>query len=111
MNCAQKHWALTRDALHLQLYFLSALLTAFAVLIAGPIGFVGLIVPHILRMLGITDHRFLLPSSVLLGGSLLMLADAIARTIFSPVALPVGIITTLLGVPVFLLLLQRTKTA
>lgn len=97
--------------LHLQLYFLSALLTAFAVLIAGPIGFVGLIVPHILRMLGITDHRFLLPSSVLLGGSLLMLADAIARTIFSPVALPVGIITTLLGVPVFLLLLQRTKTA
>jgi len=93
--------------LQIKLYFLSALLTACAVTVAGPIGFVGLIVPHILRLLGIHDHRFLLPSSVLLGGSLLMLADTIARTLFAPVQLPVGIITTLIGVPVFLILLQR----
>lgn len=96
--------------LQMILYFLSALLTACAVTVAGPIGFIGLIVPHILRLLGIHDHRFLLPSSVLLGGSLLMLADTLARTLFSPVQLPVGIITTLLGVPVFLLLLQRSRT-
>lgn len=96
--------------LQIILYFLSAFLTACAVTVAGPIGFVGLIVPHILRLLGIHDHRFLLPSTVLLGGSLLMLADTLARTLFSPVQLPVGIITTLLGVPVFLLLLQRSRT-
>ncbi len=98
------------QGLQIILYFLSAILTASAVIIAGPIGFIGLIVPHILRLLGIRDHYFLLPSSVLLGGSLLMLADTIARTVFSPMQLPVGIITTLLGVPVFLILLQRNQT-
>jgi len=93
--------------LRLQLYFLASLLSAAAVSIAGAIGFVGLITPHLVRLLGGTDHRILLPVSVLLGGSLLVLADTAARTLASPMQLPVGILTALIGVPVFLWLLTR----
>lgn len=95
--------------LQYKLYFLSALLTACAVTVAGPIAFVGLIVPHILRLLGIADHRFLLPYSVLLGGILLTFSDTLARSLFAPTQIPVGIITTLIGVPVFLFLLRHTE--
>lgn len=89
------------------IYFLASLLTAAAVTVAGSIGFVGLIVPHLLRLLGGNDHRTLLPNAALLGGSFLVLADALARTVAAPQQLPVGVITALLGVPVFLILLQR----
>ena len=88
-------------------YLLASLLTATAVTTAGGIGFVGLIVPHILRLLGLADHRLLLPGSVLAGGSLLVIADTLARTVAAPIQLPVGILTALLGVPVFLFLLTR----
>jgi len=93
--------------LRLQLYFLASLLSAAAVSIAGAIGFIGLITPHLVRLLGGTDHRILLPVSVLFGGSLLVLADTAARTLVSPMQLPVGILTALIGVPVFLWLLTR----
>jgi iron complex transport system permease protein len=93
--------------LNILLYFVSSLLTAVAVSMAGCIGFVGLIVPHILRLLGNSDHRYILPASVLLGGSLLTLADTLARSIMSPMQIPVGIITAFIGVPAFLLLLHR----
>ena len=93
--------------LRLQLYFLASLLTATAVSIAGAIGFIGLVVPHTVRLLGARDHRVLLPVATLLGGSLLMLADTLARTVISPLQLPVGVLTALLGVPVFLWLLHR----
>mgnify|MGYP001570916207 CR=1 FL=1 len=89
------------------IYFLASLLTATAVTLAGSIGFVGLVVPHLLRLLGSTDHRRLLPDAVLLGGSLLVIADTLARTMVAPAQLPVGVLTALLGVPVFLLLLAR----
>ncbi len=89
-----------------QLYFLASLLSASAVSIAGAIGFIGLITPHFIRLMGCTDHRTLLPVSVLCGGSFLVLADTIARTIVSPMQLPVGIITALIGIPVFLWLLK-----
>ena len=89
------------------IYFLASLLTATAVTLAGSIGFVGLVVPHLLRLLGSTDHRRLLPDAVLLGGSLLVVADTLARTVVAPTQLPVGVLTALLGVPVFLLLLAR----
>lgn len=89
------------------IYVLASLLTATAVTLAGSIGFVGLIVPHLLRLLGLSDHRMLLPAATLLGGSLLVVADTLARTIVAPVQLPVGILTALLGVPVFLFLLAR----
>jgi len=93
--------------LNIILYLLSSLLTACAVSIAGCIGFVGLIIPHMLRLMGNSDHRFILPASVLLGGILLTLADTLARTVMSPLQLPVGIVTAFIGVPCFLILLQR----
>lgn len=89
------------------LYVLTSLLTAAAVTLAGTVGFIGLIVPHLLRLAGAADHRLLLPGAVLLGGSLLTAADTVARTAMAPLQLPVGVITALLGVPVFLYLLQR----
>jgi iron complex transport system permease protein len=93
--------------LSLLIYVLASLLTASAVTLAGSVGFVGLIVPHLIRLLGATDHRILLPCSVLLGGSLVVTADSVARTALAPQQLPVGIITALLGVPMFLYLLNR----
>src|SRR3569623_1469885 len=89
------------------LYILTSLLTAAAVTLAGTVGFIGLIVPHLLRLAGAAAHRLLLPGAVLLGGSLLTAADTLARSVMAPLQLPVGVITALLGVPVFLYLLQR----
>jgi iron complex transport system permease protein len=88
-------------------YFLSALLTAGAVATAGSIGFVGLVVPHLMRLLFGNDQRLLLPASVLAGGGLLTLADTLARTVIAPQQLPVGVLTALIGVPLFLYLLSR----
>ncbi|HET9699320.1 MAG TPA: iron ABC transporter permease [Burkholderiales bacterium] len=91
------------------IYFAASLGTASAVLLGGTIGFVGLLAPHALRLLGITDYRWLLPSAVLLGGGFLTLADTAARTIWAPLQLPVGVLTALLGVPLLLLLLPRGR--
>jgi iron complex transport system permease protein len=91
------------------IYMLASLLTALAVTLAGSVGFVGLVIPHILRLAGGSDHRFLLPASVLLGGGFLTLADTLARSAAAPVQLPVGVLTALLGVPVFLYLLARAR--
>ena len=88
-------------------YFLASLLTAMAVTQAGNIGFVGLIVPHLVRLVIGSDHRALLPVSVLVGGCLLVVADGLARTIIAPEQLPVGVLTAMIGVPLFLLLLHR----
>ena len=89
------------------LYFLASLLTATAVSLAGSVGFVGLVVPHMLRLFSGSDHRVLLPAAVMFGGSFLVLADTLARTVLAPRQLPVGVVTALIGVPVFLLLLYR----
>lgn len=93
--------------LRVRLYVLASLLTAAAVTIAGNIGFVGLIVPHLVRLTIGNDHRILLPASVLLGATLLVVADTLARTVLAPQQLPVGVITAMIGVPLFLYLLQR----
>ena len=90
-------------------YLLASVLTATAVSIAGSIGFVGLIVPHLMRLLVGSDHRILIPAATLFGGLFLVLSDTLARTVLSPQQLPVGVITALLGVPLFLLLLNRAK--
>ena len=76
---------------------------------AGAVGFIGLITPHLIRRLGGHDHRILLPAAGLLGGSLLVLADSAARTLFSPMQLPVGVLTAMIGVPLFLFLLRRQR--
>ncbi|MEN8107714.1 MAG: iron ABC transporter permease [Pseudomonadota bacterium] len=90
-------------------YVLASLLTATAVTIAGNVGFVGLVVPHMLRLQGIRDNRLLLPAAALLGGNLLVIADTLSRTLLAPRQLPVGILTALVGVPVFLYLLYRSR--
>lgn len=95
------------NQLHIKIYILASLLTAAAVVQAGSIGFVGFIVPHLIRLTGLTDHRYLLPAATLGGGILVLLADTLARTIIAPQQLPVGIITALIGIPLFLFLLQR----
>jgi iron complex transport system permease protein len=89
------------------IYVIASLATAVAVTTAGSIGFVGLIVPHLVRLAVGNDQRLLLPASVLAGGSLLVFADTLARTVVAPIQLPVGVLTALIGVPVFLYLLGR----
>ena len=92
------------------LYFLSALLTAIAVTTAGTVGFIGLVVPHLVRLVTGSDHRIVVPCSALAGGSLLIISDTLARTVVSPRQLPVGAITALVGVPLFLIRLRRSRT-
>lgn len=91
------------------IYIAASLLTAAAVTTAGSIGFVGLVVPHMLRLLLGNDQRLILPACALAGGTLLVLADTLARTMIAPEQLPVGVITALLGVPTFLFLLYRSR--
>ena len=89
------------------LYLLSSLFTATAVSLAGCIGFIGLIIPHLIRLLVGFNHRITLPLAVLLGGSFLTIADTFARTLFAPQQLPVGILMAMIGVPIFIWLLQK----
>ncbi|ADC62622.1 FecCD family ABC transporter permease [Allochromatium vinosum] len=88
---------------------LAALAVGAAVAVSGLIGFIGLVVPHLLRLALGPDHRILLPGAALLGGSLLLLADLLARTLVTPAELPIGILTALLGGPFFLVLLMRQR--
>lgn len=97
--------------LHGVVYFLASVAAAAAVTEAGSIGFVGLIIPHAVRLLVGSDHRIVLPLCVLSGGTLLVIADALARTIIAPQQLPVGVLTAMLGVPAFLLLLRTMARA
>lgn len=93
--------------LRMGIFVLASILTAFAVVNAGSIGFVGLIVPHMMRLVCGSDHRKLIPASILMGGILLLVSDTLARTLIAPQQLPVGVITAFIGVPFFLFLLQR----
>ena len=97
------------QALRRSLVVLVALATGAAVAMCGVIGFVGLVVPHLLRLVSGPDHRLLLPGSALAGGSLLIVADAVARTVVAPAELPIGVLTALLGGPFFLWLLLRQR--
>ena len=87
----------------------ATLATVAAVLLGGAIGFVGLVVPHLLRLSGVHRHGTLIPLAVCLGGSLLALADTLARTVAAPAELPVGVLTAIIGVPVLLVLLARLR--
>ncbi len=91
------------------IFIASSLLTAAAVSAAGSIGFVGLVTPHLVRLMGGSDHRVVVPAAVLLGGTLLVLADLLARTLIAPRQLPVGALTALIGVPLFLVLIRRQR--
>ena len=89
----------------------ATLITAAAVCFAGIIGFVGIIIPHAVRLIWGPDHRFLLPLATLAGASFLILADIVARTVLAPTEIPVGVITAFLGAPFFLYLLRQKKRA
>ena len=89
------------------LLVVTSLITAVAVSLAGIIGFVGIMVPHFMRLIFGSDHRLLLPVSALFGASFLIVADTIARVVFAPAELPVGVITALCGAPYFIFLLKR----
>ena len=91
----------------LQLLLLSALLVGAAVAVSGVIGFIGLVIPHLLRMRIGADHRWLLPGSAMAGACLLLLADTLARTLVAPAEMPVGLITSIIGGPYFLWLILR----
>jgi iron complex transport system permease protein len=95
------------DRLRYAIFLLASLATAASVTTAGSIGFIGLVVPHLVRLAVGNDQRLLLPASAVAGGALLMLADTLARTLIAPQQLPVGVLTALIGVPVFLFLLSR----
>lgn len=95
------------ERLNLMVFLMTALLTSMAVAQAGTIGFVGLIIPHIVRLMVGFQHRNLLPITLLAGALFLLLADTLARTVLSPIQLPVGIFTALVGVPVFLFLSRK----
>jgi iron complex transport system permease protein len=87
----------------------AALATALSVTTAGVIGFIGLVVPHLVRLVAGSDHRIVLPASALGGGALLVIADTLARTIMAPRQLPVGALTAAIGVPLFLVLMSRVR--
>jgi iron complex transport system permease protein len=104
-----RHLGFAVERLKRELVFCTALGVGAAVAAAGLIGFIGLLVPHLLRLLVGPDHRLLLPASALAGASLLLLADLFARLLMAPAELPIGIVTALLGAPFFLYLLVRER--
>jgi iron complex transport system permease protein len=106
---AALHLGVNAERLKLQVFVAAALLTSSVVAFAGPIGFVGLIVPHILRLLLGPDNRLLVPTAMLGGGTFLLLADTVARNVVAPAELSVGIITSFFGAPFFVYLLRTRR--
>ncbi|MDD2057324.1 iron ABC transporter permease [Pseudomonas sp. GD03860] len=105
-----RHLGIEVEALKRELVFCTALGVGAAVAAAGLIGFIGLVVPHLVRLLSGPDHRVLLPASLLAGAALLLFADLIARLALAPAELPIGIVTAFIGAPFFLYLLLRGRT-
>lgn len=89
--------------------FAASILTGSAVAVSGAIGFVGLVIPHLVRLLAGANHRIVLPLSMLFGGGYLVLADLLARSVISPKELPIGVVTALIGSPIFTLLLVKNR--
>jgi iron complex transport system permease protein len=104
-----RHLGVDVERLRIVLILVVALLTAAAVSVSGVIGFVGLVVPHLLRMAAGPGHRFLVPGSALGGAVVLLAADLAARTLAAPAELPLGVLTALVGSPFFFWLLRRTR--
>jgi iron complex transport system permease protein len=88
-------------------FVFASLITGAVVSVSGLIGFVGLVVPHLVRMIWGPDHRFLLPASALVGAIVLVLADTVARTILAPTEVPVGVVTAMGGAPFFIYILRK----
>ncbi len=106
---ASRSLGVESDRVQRMVFVVSALLTGVVVSLCGMIGFVGMVVPHLVRIVCGADHRLLLPVSALAGGMLLILADTVARTVVAPAEIPVGVVTALIGGPLFLYLLVTRK--
>ncbi|MCL4120554.1 UNVERIFIED_CONTAM: hypothetical protein GTU68_041419 [Idotea baltica] len=106
-----RHLGVSVESLKIQLILLTAIGVGVSVASAGIIGFIGLVIPHLIRMLTGPNHVSLLPLSALLGATLLVISDGVARIIMPPIEFPVGLITALLGAPFFLVLLIRQRKA
>ena len=104
-----RHLGLEVTRLKCLLFLFVAIAVAISVAIAGLVAFVGLLVPHAVRLFLVSDHRYLLPASALMGALLLLASDTLARTLFLPQEIPLGVVTALLGGPVFILLLLRKQ--
>jgi iron complex transport system permease protein len=95
------------NRLEYAVYLLASFAAVAVVVEGGAIGFVGLVVPHIIRMTGVWRHRYLIPMSAFSGGALVVVADTMARSLWAPLQLPVGVMTALLGVPILIYLLNK----
>jgi iron complex transport system permease protein len=104
-----QHLGVNVEKRKLMILLSGSLLTGSAVAVSGTIGFVGLVIPHLVRTIWGPDHRHLLPLSVLIGSGFLILADLVSRTVIAPAELPIGVITALIGAPVFALILMRNR--
>ncbi len=104
-----RHMGVSTERVRFGVIVLGALLTGAAVSVSGIISFVGLVVPHVIRLVAGPDHRFLLPASILGGAITLLLADLVARTVVVPAELPLGVVTAMIGGPFFLWLVHRTR--
>lgn len=104
-----RHLGINVDSIKKRLIFLTALGIGISTALVGTIGFVGLIVPHLVRLMSGPDHRTLIPASGILGGLFLVLADLLSRLVFAPAELPVGVVTAFLGVPFFILILYQQR--
>jgi len=102
-----RHLGVNVSRVKIVVYVAASVLTGLAVSVSGAIGYVGLLVPHIVRMLFGTDYRVVIPASAIGGAIVIVLADTIARTVFAPTELPVGAMTALAGAPVFIYLMRR----
>lgn len=106
-----RHLGVDTERVRLKLILVTALMTGAAVAVAGVVGFVGLIVPHVIRLVAGPNHRVLIPACALGGASLVLIGDLVARTIAAPAELPLGVVTALLGGPFLLVLMLRTRSA
>ena len=88
-------------------YLLASSAAVAVVVEGGAIGFVGLVVPHMIRMTGVWSHRYLIPMSAFVGGAMVVVADTLARSVWAPLQLPVGVMTALIGVPILIYLLNK----
>jgi iron complex transport system permease protein len=96
-------------SVHRWAFFSASIATGAAVAVGGPIGFVGIIVPHLVRLVVGADHRLVLPGATFLGAAFLVACDSLARTVLTPIELPVGVVTAIIGGPFFLWMLIRKR--
>ena len=101
------HLGINTGKLRIRIFLIGSIIIASVVSFTGLIGFVGLVIPHIARLLVGPDHRIMLPASAFLGGIFLILCDVLARTVIAPTEIPIGAITAIVGAPLFIYLLRR----